>query len=413
MLSFDGWSVAIVYIFKIVVDTIFFLYVIFKGKKNNFKLLYFPAIGMFSVAIAHVFYIYDFFHILLTGTNILISDFNIFIISSLFQICALTFLYLGINLTLSERRKIFLLILAIYVLFFQIATTFIPNAGVVIEYPPFLGENLIKIYIKFNSILFYLLIPYGVVFVMVGLGIFLKILKMRGKIRKKYITIALGYIIGGIFVYSQLFSQNVGFLYALYFVVSLSFIWVAFIYGMTPVREKSPKKKRIPSKMQLKFASYLSKKSGENLSLEGEIFPASKINQEILIFMSYATKDADFFKVKEIAEKLTKSTDIQDVLYWQEDMGDNIIEYMNDNLGRCHAMILFCSKAALESIPVKKEWTAAEAVGLPIIPVFYDVDHIPTLLKSRLGVEFDFYDLDRNVLELHSLILKKCGRFSE
>jgi len=35
------------------------------------------------------------------------------------------------------------------------------------------------------------------------------------------------------------------------------------------------------------------------------------------------------------------------------------------------------------------------------------------MLSSRLGVQFDFYDMERNVQDLHSLILKKLGGLTE
>ncbi|MHA1191029.1 MAG: toll/interleukin-1 receptor domain-containing protein [Promethearchaeota archaeon] len=128
-----------------------------------------------------------------------------------------------------------------------------------------------------------------------------------------------------------------------------------------------------------------------------------------LVFMSYATKDAPLFRVKEIAEELTRFPEIFDVLYWQEDMQDNIIEYMNDNLGRCHVVLLFCSPNALESGPVKKEWTAADAMGKPILPIFLKPDHIPPLLRSRLGVEFDQFDFKNNITAIYELIIKKLN----
>ena len=127
----------------------------------------------------------------------------------------------------------------------------------------------------------------------------------------------------------------------------------------------------------------------------------------ILVFLSYATKDTPLYRIKDIAEELTKFPEIFDVLYWQEDMQDNIIEYMNDNLGRCHVVLLFCSPNALDSEPVKKEWTAADAMGKPILPIFLKADHIPPLLRSRLGVEFDQFDFKKNITTLYELIIKK------
>lgn len=93
-------------------------------------------------------------------------------------------------------------------------------------------------------------------------------------------------------------------------------------------------------------------------------------------------------------------------LLWH-DMHDSIIEYMNDNLGRCDVVLLFCSPNALESVPVKKEWMAAEAVQKPIIPIFFKPEHIPTLLSDRLGIEFDNFDFEKTVQEIYELILKK------
>jgi len=131
------------------------------------------------------------------------------------------------------------------------------------------------------------------------------------------------------------------------------------------------------------------------------------VDKKLLVFVSYATKDADIFKVKELAEVLSKYEKIADVLYWQEDMKDNIIKYMNDNLGKCDVMLLCCSPNALRSEPVEKEWTAADMMRKPIIPVFNNPDHIPPLLKTRLGVQFDPFNFEKNIDEIYSLILKK------
>ncbi|MFX1260128.1 MAG: toll/interleukin-1 receptor domain-containing protein [Promethearchaeota archaeon] len=139
----------------------------------------------------------------------------------------------------------------------------------------------------------------------------------------------------------------------------------------------------------------------------------TSISQEVekregmLIFVSYATKDAELYKIPELAHKLESYKEIGEVLYWQEDMHDSIIEYMNDNLGRCDVVLLFCSPNALDSVPVKKEWMAAESLNKPIIPIFFKPEHIPPLLNDRLGVEFNNFDFQKNVQEMYELILKK------
>jgi len=133
----------------------------------------------------------------------------------------------------------------------------------------------------------------------------------------------------------------------------------------------------------------------------------------ILVFTSYATKDAEIFKVKAIAEELTKCDDIEDVLYWQEDLYDNIVKYMNDGLGKCDIVLLFCSQNANNSIPVEKEWTAADYLNKPIIPIFMNKGDIPPLLSSRLGLEYDSINLQNNISGLHSLILKKVSKYKD
>ena len=130
-------------------------------------------------------------------------------------------------------------------------------------------------------------------------------------------------------------------------------------------------------------------------------------NQEFLVFVSFATKDAEIFKIRELSKILSNRDKISDVLYWQEDMKDNIIKYMNDNLEKCDIVLLFCSPNALASEPVEKEWTAADIMGKPIIPIFTDPAHIPALLKTRLGIKFDPFNFQKNINETYNLILKK------
>jgi hypothetical protein len=138
-----------------------------------------------------------------------------------------------------------------------------------------------------------------------------------------------------------------------------------------------------------------------------EVKQLSEIKNNLIVFASYATKDEELFKVKEIAKILTTYKNIEDVLYWQEDMEDNIIKYMSDSVEKCDVMLLFCSPNALKSKPIEKEWTTADIMNKPIIPIFVKPDHIPPLLKTRLGIEFDSFDQQKTIEEIYNLILKK------
>ena len=83
---------------------------------------------------------------------------------------------------------------------------------------------------------------------------------------------------------------------------------------------------------------------------------------------------------------------------------------MNDSLDICDVFILFCSPNALKSKPIEAEWTAAHTLGKPIIPIFIKKDHIPPLLSSRLGVEFDQFNFQNNIEKIYHVILKKVKK---
>ncbi|MBN1214485.1 MAG: toll/interleukin-1 receptor domain-containing protein [Candidatus Lokiarchaeota archaeon] len=127
----------------------------------------------------------------------------------------------------------------------------------------------------------------------------------------------------------------------------------------------------------------------------------------ISIFLSYSTEDEKIFPIEVIAGELKVYHDIQDVFYWEKDMDDNIVEYMDKYIEKSDIFILFSSPNAKLSEQVKKEWTAAESSDKIIIPIFEVKEDIPTLLKPRRGLKFDILNLSRFINELHKLILKK------
>ena len=128
---------------------------------------------------------------------------------------------------------------------------------------------------------------------------------------------------------------------------------------------------------------------------------------EIIVFASYVTKDAEPFKIKEIANTLNKYERIEKVLYWERDTEDNIQKYMSDSIKECNVLLLFCSPNALVSKPVEDEWTSANTMRKPIIPIFTDEKDIPTILNTRKGVKYNIFDLRKNIDKIYELIIKK------
>ncbi|MFX0137724.1 MAG: ABC transporter substrate-binding protein [Candidatus Hodarchaeota archaeon] len=126
-----------------------------------------------------------------------------------------------------------------------------------------------------------------------------------------------------------------------------------------------------------------------------------------LIFISYATKDSDLFQIPLITEILTQYPEIDDILYWESDMHDDIYEYMDDNLKLCSAFLLFCTENSLYSEPVKMEWRSALKLDKKIIPIFINPNDIPPLLTTKLGVQYNTSDVYDSIEALYQMILKK------
>jgi hypothetical protein len=410
MLSFDGWSIGIAYCFKITTDFIFSTFMILRAKKKDIKLLYLPAIFMISAAFSYFPFVADFFHILMAGNNIEFTYTTFLYIHSWNTVIGLMMGILAVNLTFSEeRKKTGLIILNFFVVFYFLVAFFTPNFGFSLIIPSSPGENILKHYLNFISPMFYLIFTFSLFELFIAIKLFSKSLEVKGKLRLKFQMLSFGFIGILLFQYITIFIQIFGIIFSIIFLGSGFLTWVPLYYGLTPVKPiKSKKKKKKPSKSEIKLVSYLMDKPTSNQPMTDIYSSIKELNREILVFVSYSTKDLKIFKIQNIAEQLKALSGIKNVLFYEGESIDNIIKYMNDNLGQCDAFLLFCSENALSSVPVEKEWTAAEAMGIPIIPIFYALKHVPPLLQSRLGVNYDFYNLDHTVKEIYSAIIKRC-----
>jgi hypothetical protein len=147
---------------------------------------------------------------------------------------------------------------------------------------------------------------------------------------------------------------------------------------------------------------------GSNMELQNSLNKSGK-KEPATVFISYATKDSKKFRIPIIARKLMKYPEIEKVLYWEEHMRDDIIKYMNDNVGKCDILLLFCSPNSLKSEPVEMEWQAALKIKKKIIPIFVNERDIPIMLTTKLGIKLNKNDLDGTIEKIYKLILKKLA----
>lgn len=126
-----------------------------------------------------------------------------------------------------------------------------------------------------------------------------------------------------------------------------------------------------------------------------------------LIFISYATVDSDFFQIPRITRILTSYPEVNEILYWESDMHDDIYQYMDENLKQSKVVLLFCTKNSLYSEAVKMEWRSALKLDKKIIPIFVKPEDIPALLSTKLGIQFKESDPYTSIEEIYQMILKK------
>lgn len=403
-LSFDDWLIGIstfgILLFGYTIGSFLF----YKSRKLNVNLLTFYSLSTICVTFGWLPIIIDFLMVIISEGHIN----PLLYISIMWIQLPLTVIlqqYITVELLFPKKKWYIIIGLILLGFCFYLMLFLDPFGSVIIIGPPIkafyhkAGLNPFTLTGLIGTIFIFFGLFFG------GLGFLIKSIKSKGDIKRKFLFLALAMILGYTFGLLDSFTES--FTLVLVRIGFISSTW----FGYFGLKTRKPKeiKKKIPTEKEIELVSYMLGKS-EDIDLSKEIASICEdFTDEVLVFVSYATKDAETFKIKQIAEKLTSYPEIKDVLYWQEDLDDNIFEYMNDNLGKCNVMVLFCSKAALGSVPVKKEWTAADALEIPIIPVFINPNHIPPLLKSRLGFEFDFYDFQKNIDMLRYLILKKCS----
>lgn len=137
-----------------------------------------------------------------------------------------------------------------------------------------------------------------------------------------------------------------------------------------------------------------------------EIKEIKKTVKGISVFLSYATRDAESFRLEEIVANLSRFPEIEKVYYWQKDSGDNIILYMERTLKHSDVLLLFCSPNALQSTPVQNEWMASLSLKKPVIPVYFNSEDIPALLKPMQGIKIDAFDIQNSIKKIYDSIIR-------
>ena len=128
------------------------------------------------------------------------------------------------------------------------------------------------------------------------------------------------------------------------------------------------------------------------------------------IFFSYSIEDIKEFHIKQLAKALEEFDEFDQVLTWEEKTAESKTEYMDYYIKNADALVLFCSKNSKISESVQYEWQSAEAIEIPIIPLFKDSNRVPALLRAKIGVNFTNNPLNSTINKLHENLLQKITK---
>lgn len=395
-----GWFHGIYFIVHVIVSIIIGSFFLYKSKELDISLLKYAGLYIIIGSFGTLPIFIEFPFIIITGTNIITEYGWLGVLNFMwFPIAFVLQLNIGTELLIPNKKWYIIITFSILGIIFEIFIIFNIMDCLNFMYPPNLGDYFVLSTVSgvpyiIRRVLLISLLVFN------GIGLLIKSFQFKGILKKKFLTMSFIYTYTPLIFFLPIPLD----IWINLTIISQMFIFYLTYYGLTPQKIKKPKKKKKISEKEVKLVSYLSGKP--DITSEKKDFPKDR-KKDILVFLSYATKDADMFRIKEISERLKNYEDVFNVLYWEEHLDDNFIKYMNENLGKCDVLVLFCSKNALNSIPVEKEWTAADALNKPIIPVYMDTRDIPPLLSSRIGMEYDNNNIENNVTKLHSLILRK------
>jgi len=166
------------------------------------------------------------------------------------------------------------------------------------------------------------------------------------------------------------------------------------------------------SRTQVEIAKPSSNDKIREVKEEQEISTQDSVKKfdEINIFMSYSTKDSDYFQISKIVRRLELYPEINKVLFWEVDSRQNIVEFMEETLKKTNVFILFCSQNSINSMAVKDEWQSAFQLRkkglMKIVPVYETDEHIPYLLMPMLNVIYDAENFSGFIQKLHEEIVR-------
>ena len=197
ILSQLGWIDAISITCFFLFNVTFGLYLVYKSRKNNAKLLLIVGIAIISIGFGKLESVCDFIAILLTGRNLDVSIYlRIFLHYTPSVFYGFFAVYIGIELLMKEKKKYASMFVLALLVLLQIVLYVDPTNSFDIIVPIPSGLNLVEINLVYGSLAFILAIVIGLLAVgFSGFGLFFKSFQVEGLLKKKYLLLAIGFFL--------------------------------------------------------------------------------------------------------------------------------------------------------------------------------------------------------------------------
>ncbi|MBD3255023.1 MAG: hypothetical protein GF383_08010 [Candidatus Lokiarchaeota archaeon] len=192
-LSLIGWINALSASGLVVFGTLFGIYILYKAKKTDARLIYYLGFTVISAALGWLGNLVDFITILLTSRN-MANPHGIYIVLSnvWLPLTIVLAIYVGIELIMPEKTKFILPVFIVLALIYEFFLLIDPFGSYNFVYPTPNGSNLIdEILITFSPLGILTIVFIVSVAVFIGIGFLIKAIQSSDKIRTNFVIISL------------------------------------------------------------------------------------------------------------------------------------------------------------------------------------------------------------------------------
>ena len=247
-LSPFGWAIGFLALGTISFCTIFGLWIIYRSRKLNAKLLAYMGLVIILSGFIFMGVTCDFITVLITGRNMENKHGEFNIISFFWAApMAIISLYIFTELVVSEKkRKPILIIFSVSAVIYSLLIFLDPINSFNTNLPGKPGEVLLQSNIVIGSPLSYFTLFGILVCIMCALGYFRVSIKSKGIIRKKYFYLSLGYLLWiTAAILESFFVSGVFIIFVRIMFTSSTVLWYSGLREEPEKKEKSTLKKEV------------------------------------------------------------------------------------------------------------------------------------------------------------------------